>query len=84
MIDDFQMTFHHIGKPVPLESIKDNKDTKYSPLFDMDSTKALIISGFSVFPVVGEVLKKILYTLFVKFIDRKPVDSESLDISTVG
>jgi hypothetical protein len=50
----------------------------------MDSTKALIISGFSVFPVVGEVLKKILYTLFVKFIDRKPVDSESLDISTVG
>lgn len=37
MIDDFQMTFHHIGKPVPLESIKDNKDTKYSPLFDMYS-----------------------------------------------
>lgn len=37
MIDDFQMTFHHIGKPVPLESIKDNKNTKYSPLFDMYS-----------------------------------------------
>ena len=37
MIDNFQMTFHHIGKPVPLEDIKDNKDTKYSPLFDMYS-----------------------------------------------
>lgn len=37
MIDNFQMTFHHIGKPVPLENIKDNKDTKYSPLFDMYS-----------------------------------------------
>jgi len=37
MIDDFKMTFHHIGKPVPLESIKGNKDTKYSPLFDMYS-----------------------------------------------
>lgn len=37
MIDNFQMTFHHIGKPVPLEDIKNNKDTKYSPLFDMYS-----------------------------------------------
>ena len=37
MIDNFQMTFHHIGKPVPLESIKENKDTKYSSLFDMYS-----------------------------------------------
>lgn len=32
-----KITFHHIGKPVSLESIKDNKDTKYSPLFDMYS-----------------------------------------------
>ena len=37
MIDHFQMTFHHIGKPVPLEKIKENKDTKYSPIFDMYS-----------------------------------------------
>ncbi|MHB8061048.1 MAG: hypothetical protein ACYDG2_00225 [Ruminiclostridium sp.] len=37
MTDNFKMTFHHIGKPVPLESIKDNKDTKYSPLFEMYS-----------------------------------------------
>ncbi|SCM82848.1 Acetyltransferase, ribosomal protein N-acetylase (modular protein) [uncultured Sporomusa sp.] len=32
-----KMIFHHIGKPVSLESIKDNKDVKYSPLFDMYS-----------------------------------------------
>lgn len=37
MIDKFQMIFHHIGKPVPLENIEKNKDTKYSPLFDMYS-----------------------------------------------
>ena len=29
------MTFHHIGKPVPLEEIKNNTNTRYSPLFDM-------------------------------------------------
>lgn len=34
---EFKITFHHIGKPVSLESIIDNKDTKYSPLFDMYS-----------------------------------------------
>ncbi len=32
-----RMIFHHIGKPISLESIKDNKDVKYSPLFDMYS-----------------------------------------------
>lgn len=32
-----KIIFHHIGKPVSLESIKDNKDVKYSPLFDMYS-----------------------------------------------
>lgn len=37
MTGNFMMTFHHIGKPVPLECIKGNKDTKYSPLFDMYS-----------------------------------------------
>ncbi|MDU4960301.1 MAG: hypothetical protein E6X17_06525 [Sporomusaceae bacterium] len=37
MTEKFKMTFHHIGKPVPLARIKDNKDTKYSPLFDMYS-----------------------------------------------
>jgi hypothetical protein len=36
-MDHLQITFHHIGKPVPLESIQGNKDTKYSPLFDMYS-----------------------------------------------
>lgn len=29
------MTFHHIGKPVPLDVIKDDISTRYSPLFDM-------------------------------------------------
>lgn len=32
-----KMIFHHIGKPVSLESIKNNEDVKYSPLFDMYS-----------------------------------------------
>lgn len=32
-----QIIFHHIGKPVSLEIIRDNKDAKYSPLFDMYS-----------------------------------------------
>lgn len=36
-MDPSKMIFHHIGKPVSLESIKDNKDVKYSPLFDMYS-----------------------------------------------
>lgn len=31
------MKFHHIGRPVPLAQIKDNPDTKYSPLWDMYS-----------------------------------------------
>lgn len=30
-------TFHHIGKPVPLESLEGRKGVKYSPLFDMYS-----------------------------------------------
>ncbi|MGX7051696.1 hypothetical protein [Leuconostoc palmae] len=29
------LSFHHIGKPVPLMEIKDNEQTRYSPLFDM-------------------------------------------------
>ena len=37
MIDGLQMTFHHIGKAVPLDEIKDNAHTKYSPLYDMYS-----------------------------------------------
>lgn len=37
MIPNLQMTFHHIGKPVSLESIRNHPDTKYSPLFDMYS-----------------------------------------------
>lgn len=37
MYKAFKMTFHHIGKPVALNVIKDNKNTKYSPLFDMYS-----------------------------------------------
>lgn len=37
MANNFQMTFHHIGKPVPLRNIKNNKNTKYSSLFDMYS-----------------------------------------------
>ena len=37
MTDHLQMIFHHIGKPVPLETIKENENTKYSPLFDMYS-----------------------------------------------
>ncbi len=37
MKDNLSLTFHHIGKPVSLETIKANKNTKYSPLFDMYS-----------------------------------------------
>lgn len=37
MSENLSITFHHIGKPVPLEKIKDNPETKYSPLFDMYS-----------------------------------------------
>lgn len=37
MNDEINLSFHHIGKPVPLEQIKDHPDTKYSPLFDMYS-----------------------------------------------
>lgn len=37
MKEELTLVFHHIGKPVLLESIKDNPDTKYSPLFDMYS-----------------------------------------------
>lgn len=29
--------FHHIGKPVPFERLKDQAGVKYSPLFDMYS-----------------------------------------------
>lgn len=29
------LTFHHIGKPVPLSEIKDIPATRYSPLYDM-------------------------------------------------
>ncbi|WP_282798692.1 hypothetical protein [Lactococcus lactis] len=35
MTKDLNLTFHHIGKPVSLETIKQNKDTRYSSLFDM-------------------------------------------------
>lgn len=31
------MIFHHIGKPVSLEILKNRKDVKYSSLFDMYS-----------------------------------------------
>ncbi|MFT8555679.1 hypothetical protein [Liquorilactobacillus hordei] len=34
---EIKMKFHHIGKPVALETIKDNIDTKYSELYDMYS-----------------------------------------------
>lgn len=37
MKEELTLVFHHIGKPVLLESIKDNPDTKYSPLFEMYS-----------------------------------------------
>lgn len=37
MIENLEITFHHIGKPVPLESIADRPNVKYSPLFDMYS-----------------------------------------------
>lgn len=37
MIKNIKMTFHHIGKPVELKKIKDNPETKFSPLFDMYS-----------------------------------------------
>ncbi|MFT8391961.1 MAG: hypothetical protein ABF586_06460 [Sporolactobacillus sp.] len=37
MIKNVNLHFHHIGKPVPLAQIKDNPETKYSPLFDMYS-----------------------------------------------
>lgn len=37
MNNEISLSFHHIGKPVPLEQIKDHPDTKYSPLFDMYS-----------------------------------------------
>lgn len=36
-MDFSKMIFHHIGKPVSLASIKDDKDVKYSSLFDMYS-----------------------------------------------
>lgn len=35
--EDLKMTFHHIGKPVPIETIIDYPALKYSPLFDMYS-----------------------------------------------
>lgn len=34
-MSDFKISFHHIGKPVDLASIKDEPATKYSVLFDM-------------------------------------------------
>lgn len=37
MGEDLRMTFHHIGKPVPLEMLINHPDAKYSPLFDMYS-----------------------------------------------
>lgn len=37
MIKNVKLTFHHIGKIVSTEKIKDNPNTKYSPLFDMYS-----------------------------------------------
>ena len=35
------MTFHHIGRPVALEVIKDDQHTRYSPLFDMYTLDSL-------------------------------------------
>lgn len=32
-----KVTFHHIGRPVPLEKLQHQKGVKYSPLFDMYS-----------------------------------------------
>ena len=37
MEKNISLTFHHIGKPVSLQMIQHNKNTKYSPLFDMYS-----------------------------------------------
>lgn len=37
MIENLKMTFHHIGKPVPLEVLIGRKGVRYSPLFDMYS-----------------------------------------------
>lgn len=37
MIKEVKLTFHHIGKIVPIEKIKDDPNTKYSSLFDMYS-----------------------------------------------
>ncbi|OTO76860.1 MULTISPECIES: hypothetical protein [unclassified Enterococcus] len=36
-MNDAHLSFHHIGKPVPLEQLKNHPDVKYSPLFDMYS-----------------------------------------------
>ena len=30
-----ELTFHHIGRPVPVDEIRDDPKTRYSPLFDM-------------------------------------------------
>ncbi|MFZ7936288.1 hypothetical protein ACO1D2_22780 [Bacillus thuringiensis] len=37
MEKNISLTFHHIGNPVSLQMIQHNKNTKYSPLFDMYS-----------------------------------------------
>lgn len=37
MIKDFEVTFHHIGKPVPLEALVNHEGVRYSSLFDMYS-----------------------------------------------
>jgi len=37
MKSDLKLVFHHIGRPVPLDEIKDNPETKYSLLYDMYS-----------------------------------------------
>lgn len=46
MAEKLQITFHHIGRPVPLDTIIDSPNLKYSPLFDMyslDLTNSLCI-----------------------------------------
>lgn len=37
MIEHLSLTLHHIGKPVPLEQIKNNPNTKYAKIYDMYS-----------------------------------------------
>ena len=46
MEKNISLTFHHIGKPVSLQMIQHNKNTKYSPLFDMYSLDRRMIYQF--------------------------------------